>query len=154
MGPLLEDGATDSNDRGQTGLDFLVGMSVFLLAVGFVFLFLPTMFDPFVGSGTSNALIADRSAAHLAEEALVDPRNPGVLDEAKAEGFFDECGESTEINELLGVGYQQLNVTLERSGTVEFACGPAYTEGKSITASQRVLTNPDDELLRMYVRVW
>ena len=153
MGPSIRNEGAGTTDRGQTGLDFLVGMSVFLLAVGFVFLFLPTMFDPFVGSGTSNALVADRSAAHLTENVLVDPEKPGDLNETKAAAFFDACDEEG-INELLGVGLQRVNVTLEHAGSVVDSCGPAYTERDSVTASQRILSDSENDLLRLYVRVW
>ena len=153
MGPLLEDGATDSNDRGQTGLDFLVGMSVFLLAVGFVFLFLPTMFDPFVGSGTSNALVADRSAAQLAEETLVDPTQPSVLDDAKVDAFFDGCN-ATTLENTLGTGFARVNVTLEQAGNVEYSCGPDRQISDSLTVSNRIVSNTEGERYSLLVRVW
>ena len=153
MGPLLDEDGSDSTDRGQTGLDFLVGMSVFLLAVGFVFLFLPTMFDPFVGSGTSNALVADRSAAQLAEETFVDPTHPNVLDDAKVEAFFDGCNASV-LESTLGTGFANVNVTLERGGTVELSCGPGQPDDASVTVSRRILADQAGDRYTLFVRAW
>ncbi len=153
MGPSIRNEGAGTNDRGQTGLDFLVGMSVFLLAVGFVFLFLPTMFDPFVATGTSNALVADRSAAQLAEETLVDPTQPNVLDDAKVEAFFDGCNASV-IESTLGTGFANVNVTLERAGSIEYGCGPESPGDGSITVSRRIVADHTGDRFTMFVRVW
>lgn len=77
------------DDRGQTTLDFAVGASVFLLAVGFVVLFVPTMFDPFSFGDGAGPVVAERSATYLADGLLVaDPGTPGTLDGGCTIAFF------------------------------------------------------------------
>lgn len=160
-------------ERAQTGIDFLVGMSVFLIAVGFVFAFLPTMFDPFGGPGVNNALIADRSAAYLAEYALVDdPSNPGVLSTACTAAFFDAnesqasdhgCNFDHEqienLTVLLGLQEQKsVNVTVGEPDdvpgeTVTMERGDDPSSAGSDTVSRRVVLI-EGETHELRVRVW
>lgn len=114
--------------RGQTTLDFLVGASVFLLTIALVLAFVPSTFDPFVTSGAENLVVSDRSAAHLAEDALVaDPRRPGVLDAACVVVFFNEDADGTvaanqgcrfdgdaSLPEMLGSGSADVEVVIHR----------------------------------------
>lgn len=160
-------------DRAQTGIDFLVGMSVFLIAVGFVFAFVPSMFAPFGGSGVNDALIADRSAAHLTTHALVeDLAKPGVLSTACTAAFFDvdealaesnDCnfnpGEINDLNALFGVpDWKNVQITIGEPGTVwdgetiELRRG-ADPSVDSDTVSQRIVSI-DGEPYELWVRVW
>lgn len=163
----------ERGERAQTGIDFLVGATVFLIAVGFVFAFVPSMFAPFGGSGVNDALIADRSAAYLAEYALVeDPANPGVLSTACTAAFFDEDGvraenhgcdfDHTQIDDLTALlGLQEWknaqitigepdevpteNITMQR--------GDDPPSAGSDTVSQRVVSI-EGETYELRVRVW
>ncbi len=161
-------------ERAQTGIDFLVGATVFLIAVGFVFAFLPTMLDPFGGPGVNDALIADRTATHLTESALVvDPSNPGTLSPACTAAFFDtegslnhddiECDfdhdgnltallglqEQTNVNVTIGepdnVTYEETEIIMQR--------GDESPSTGSETVSQRVVLL-DGETYELRVRVW
>lgn len=137
----------DSSDRGQTGVDFLVGAAVFLIAVGFVFAFLPMMFDPFVGTGTSNTLVADRTAAYLVEDHLVDPAFPAMLDTEKTDDFFN--GSNNNLGADLGIDTDQVQVQLGNETR-----GPEPpADGSSIVVSQR-LVKYDGAYYRLFVRVW
>lgn len=140
----------ERDDRAQTSIDFVVGVGVFLLAVAFVLAFVPSMFAPFFGMGAGDALTADRSAAYLAENALVeDPSTSGALDRDAVDTFFHECSSAT-LAQQLGVGTSAINVTIgNRSGT-EWACGdrPAAAE----TVSNRIVTiNENQYTLRVVV---
>jgi hypothetical protein len=135
-------------DRAQTGIDFLVAMSVFLIAV--------------------------RSAAHLAEYALVeDPANPGVLSTACTAAFFDEdedlaesndcnfdTGEIDDLNALFGVpDWKTVRITI---GEPDDVTNEVYEiemqrgddpSSSSETVSQRVVSI-DGEPYELRVRVW
>lgn len=141
--------------RGQTTVDFGIGVSIFLLTVIFVFLFIPSLFQPFV-SDQSQAITADRTADRLAEDLLL-PNETGadryVLDRECTVEIFQimnddddpatspECrfddGDAYEypIHELLGLGAnQKVNITIESAdpnnrGVVELTdnTGEAYT---------------------------
>jgi hypothetical protein len=89
-------------DRGQTNLDFALGVSVFLLTVVFVFSFVPGMLDPFTASTQQETAASDRIADQLAQEMLVSaPGEPYRLDRECTVIFFetndvgDDDGENT-----------------------------------------------------------
>ena len=117
-------------DRAQTPLDFAIAMSIFLLAVTFVFTFIPSLTAPFVEGNQDKTVTADRVASHLAEGGLGDPAEPFVVDDNCARPFFDEsnnsipasCGFSDDgdsdydYGEYVGVNTDrlQVNVTIEQ----------------------------------------
>ncbi|GAB7093386.1 hypothetical protein JCM30237_05380 [Halolamina litorea] len=79
------DGAAD---RGQTVLDYAIGMGVFFIALAFVIATIPGMFAPFVGTG--DTLVADRVATTAATERLGSPDDPYVLDRDCTVAFFEQ----------------------------------------------------------------
>ena len=117
-------------DRAQTPLDFAIAMGIFLLAVTFVFTFIPSLTAPFVDGNQDKSATADRVASHLAEGGLGDPAEPFVVNDDCARPFFDElnnsipasCGFSDDgdgdydFGEYVGVDTDRLrvNVTIEQ----------------------------------------
>ena len=110
-------------DRAQTPLDFAIAMGIFLLAVTFVFTFIPSLTAPFVEGNQDKSVTADRVASHLAEGGLGDPAEPFVVNDSCAESFFDgttapsHCGFSgDDLGERVGVDTDrlQVNVTVEQ----------------------------------------
>lgn len=153
-------------DRGQTTLDFAVGVTLFLLTMAFVFTFVPVMFQPFETS-QSDPLVADRVANRLATDILGDPAEPYVLDETCTEVFFNGSnpgaygcpheydGASAHPNLALGVDEDtRINVTLvDPSGAVDHGVGDSRANARDIiTAQRRVLY--DGKPYELYVRVW
>ncbi|MWG33360.1 DUF7287 family protein [Halomarina oriensis] len=78
-----------TRSRGQTTLDFAIGVSVFLLAVAFVFSFVPGMVQPFADSGQEQMSASNRLADRLATDVLTDDE-AYVLDSTCTDVFFDE----------------------------------------------------------------
>lgn len=156
-------------DRAQYGFDFLAGMSVFLITIGFVYGFAPGMFAPFTSDTGPNMIIADRSAASLSEHLLVESGTaPGTLNETCTEEFFDPGGAATgctfdtdadDLQAALGIESSvNVNVTIEDNGTivtqgVPLAAGPSPDPAAGVTVSQRIVFL-DGEEETLYVRVW
>ena len=115
---------TDST-RAQTPLDFAIAMGVFLVAVIFVFTFIPSMTTPYVEGNQDRSVTANRVADHLSEGALGDPADPFVLNDSCATDFFADtpnsnCGYSgSDFYERVGVNDDRLgvNVTVEQVDT-------------------------------------
>lgn len=156
------------NSRGQLGFDFLVGMSVFLIAVAFVIGFVPGMFDPFASESGADIIIADRSAAHLSGNTLVEsPSKPSVLNTTCTVVFFsgvtipDGCRFDTqELSSALGVDDAvSLNVTIQNGASIRSVNGEPLKSGRTptvlddVSVAQRVV-HLDGESSRLYVRVW
>lgn len=86
-------GRRSASDRAQAPIDFAVGASVFLLTLGFVIAFVPTVFDPFAGAATASPVVSDRIAAGLAGDLLAaSPTEPGVLSPACTAAYFEDGG--------------------------------------------------------------
>jgi hypothetical protein len=158
--------------RGQTTVDFAVGMGVFLLAVAFVFAFVPTTFVPFSGDDGRQMVLADRTADHLTDDLLVaDPRDPAVTNATCATGFFDADGavpadcrydqDAADLDDALDVqtSTSRLNVSVERNGGVATLDGVRLAAGgdppaRSTVSVARRLTLLDERRYSVYVRVW
>lgn len=161
-------------DRGQTAVDFLAGMTVFLVTVGFVFTLVPGMFQPFETDTGANMLAADRSAALLAEDLLLEGvGETGVVNETCAAEFFDgdglvgDCRFDADAADLRGAlrvpDHVNVNVTLESVGvvqTVDGSGGPVTARaGRSppstsdVVVAQRIVL-VEDERLTLFVRMW
>lgn len=166
-------------DRAQTLPDFVVGVAIFLIAVGFVFAFLPQMTTPY--QDQEEAAVAERSASDLSQSLLAEPGAAG-LDEACTVAFFDGSVEpgcsfdgTDPLEEQLGISSRySVNVTLEESasggpgsetlcgdegeigscGSERLALGPSVPgDGRSVaSARQAVHVDGDDAVLE--VSVW
>jgi len=102
-----------SRDRGQTGIDFLVGVGIFLLTAGFVFGFLPGMLAPFADH-PAKPLVADRVANTLVGDTLVDAPDATSLNESATVAFFAATSPPLATRFDVDPRYH-LNVTVERS---------------------------------------
>ena len=142
-----------ADERGQTAIDFVVGMGVFLLAVAFVFAFVPSMFAPFFAPGIGDPVTADRAANYLAEDRLaVDDGVTGELDRDDVKDLLEACDED-ELQSVLGIELRNVQVELYAVDEEDpsYSCGP--DPGGSVTVSER-LVSLDGELKTLYVRVW
>lgn len=168
--------------RGQLTLDFLTGMAVFFVVVGFVFAFVPGLLSA-TEDGQEDPLVADRVANQLADYHLGEP-STATLDSTCTVEFFSQSGSacgtfdtSHSLGTQLGIDDRhRVNVTLradvtggpEREilyenggsfgayspGGTKLAVGPAYLsgEGSVVTAERHVSIDGTDALL--VVEVW
>ena len=169
------DWRTSDSRRGQTTLDFAVGMSVFLLTVIFVISFAPTMFDPFVGGSGTKLIVADRVATTLSGDLLAaSTAEPGILSVACVAEFYDEdvegasCNTNANLDDFdgsLSLDGRNANVTIHELG--EPASNPATpgwaTDGLTTSNSESVPSDVavatrtvsiDSQQYRLTVRVW
>lgn len=77
-----------ADGRGQTTIDFAIGISIFLLVVAFVIAFIPGLLQPFTESETENTVTANRVANTLSEGMLGDVEEPYILDKSCTIAFF------------------------------------------------------------------
>ncbi|WP_436909964.1 DUF7287 family protein [Halosimplex marinum] len=117
-GPRRVRGSERRGRRGQTTLDFAIGMSIFLLALTFALAFVPGMLDPFSDGGQSETPATNRVADDLTQRSLGNATAPYVLDGECTRAFFDEgysrCGfDGDPIQQRVGVlDRTPVNVTI------------------------------------------
>lgn len=152
--------------RGQTLNDFAIGMAIFLLVLGYVFAFTPSLFAPFTPQTDSTTIRADRTADYLTRDALAENTSaPGRLNETCTEAFFaksNSCGfGSSTIGDITGLPPRtDVNVTMRRNdgiathGGTRLARGPRMRNaGPQVTRSVRIVSLNEIDY-RFEVRIW
>jgi len=157
--------AASSRDRAQTAQDFAVGIGLFLLAVAFVFGFVPQIVEPFeTGVGASESAQADRAAALIVGNLSVDDR-PNELDTSSTGEYFDGL-DADGLRERTGLPFTaRINVTvanlsdgsLATGGGSTWAAGVTYREGREAASATRIVRTSGPECdpgCEIVVRVW
>ncbi|MEF8882628.1 MAG: hypothetical protein V5A34_08920 [Halapricum sp.] len=109
--------------RGQTTLDFAIGVSLFLLVLIFIFLFIPGILSPFDQSNQEDTVVTNRIADQIATGVLADPTEPYTLDTHCTVQFFDnetnECTNEAPLDRQFNVDLtnQNVNVTIRGNAT-------------------------------------
>ncbi len=168
--------AARSARRGQTTLDFAVGMGVFLVTVVFVVSFAPTMFDPFAGGTGTKLVVADRAATTLSGDLLASSTaEPGVLSAGCVVGFFDAdqdrvddaCTATVEdvddLDRTLTLDGRNADVVIHELGVqpsdpaevdgVELSKATGSSVPNDVAVATRTVSI-DGETYRLTIRVW
>ncbi|GGN92573.1 MULTISPECIES: DUF7287 family protein [Haloarcula] len=171
-----------TSTRGQMPIDFLTGMAVFFVVVGFVLLFVPDLLTPTAG-GQETALVADRVGTQLVEFHLGDPGTTTLS--TCALWFFNQSGAnpcatfdtSATLTDQVGIDDSYgMNVTLRRdvggdsareilcadsgsvvpcsSGGSQLAVGPPPSASDASVATARRHVSLDDTDAVLQVEVW
>ncbi|QSG09555.1 DUF7287 family protein [Halapricum desulfuricans] len=146
--------------RGQTTLDFTIGVVIFLTALASVFLFVPGALQPFEEGGQEDLVTVNRVADQLAEQSLSEPTTPYVLSENCTVAFFDagvtpssECGYSgTTLSERVGLTDRQfVNITVRASGDASSETSPLLCWNDSAPPGERLvpIDDCDDDATRL-----
>lgn len=135
--------ATDGR-RAQAGIDVLVGVGVFMIAVGFVFGFVPTMIDPFADD-QETPLVADRVASQIVDGMMAEAGRSTLLNETCTYAFFnDSRGDGadcavpydeteSDLSKRLGIDSSySVNVTIRRNVSGDPAPEVLCTDGTDV----------------------
>lgn len=154
-GPVQQSGG-----RGQTTIDFAIGISVFLAVLLFIFLFIPGILSPFTASVQDETVASNRVADQLATGMLASPSDPYVLDSYCTVEFFegDTAGcsfDDEQLTEQVGVAtnHRNLNVSLRAnltgSGQERLCWDSTEPDTGLVEASSSACTDSGDtELVR------
>lgn len=138
--------------RGQTTLDFLIGVSIFLLVVSVAFTTVPGILDPFSGSRAASPIVADSAANQLAREELAKANEPYVLDSDEVEDFFGQT--ESQVKDDLALGSTvSVRVKLVSPSTTRTVGDTPPTESNSVYAAWRVVTIGGEQA-NLRVEVW
>ena len=143
--------------RGQTTQDFVVGISVFLLTVGFVFAFIPSAIGPgVVATDGAEIATADRVATEIVANASI-PGYANRVDNSTLDTVFTTGSMGTLRSEYAISNATLANVTLEyANGTAisgrDTAAGVHYTDQQAAVVTRLLVV--DDVRYRLVVRVW
>ncbi|ELY98871.1 hypothetical protein C482_11358 [Natrialba chahannaoensis JCM 10990] len=165
-------------ERGQTTQDFVVGIGIFILAIAFVFSFLPSLITPFDspagGAETAQAdRIADQVVANLSESqqaneierTAFDSRYASADDSTLAERIGLRANADGHVYDNVNISIEVLNPQDAGSryvDTDELAAGDTY-DNQSAASASRIVTVVEedgtdvsgcDPACRLVVRTW
>ena len=139
--------------RGQTTQDFVVGIGIFLLAVAFVFSFVPSIITPYTAATTAETAQADRIA-----DAIVSEYDEGhnELDLSEFEDDFDASDYG--IREVDETDIDRVSVEIRDADDDQIETAGHDHDDQSAGTATRVITTTDegecDPSCRLIVRVW
>jgi hypothetical protein len=119
----------ESESRGQTTLDFAIGISLFIAVLIFIFIFVPGILDPFTTGTQEEAASSNWIADELSQHLLGSPQRPYILDRQCTVDFFagnnpttNSCqyhdGPPQNLTTHLGIGpHQSVNVSIQSNVT-------------------------------------
>ncbi|AFK21386.1 hypothetical protein E6P09_16590 (plasmid) [Haloferax mediterranei ATCC 33500] len=167
-------------NRGQTNIDFVLGIVVFLFAFSFVIAAMPQLLAPYDDQETP--LVAERVSSTLADSLLVAEGDPGFLSVECTGAFFVGTGgsgcpfsTSDPLSDQVGVDQTyQVNATLQWNvsgdadtevlcynggdvgacGSDPLTVGPAVPQEQRSVAVERRTVMVDDQPAILEVRVW
>ena len=158
------------SDRGQTTQDFAVGIGLFLLAMAFVFAYVPTLVTPFsTPVGGAETAQADRIAATLVDDLSEDTDGTNELNLTELENLAEEGDpikdlglRSVETDDGQSVAIDRVNVTIHSldesaGGDLPVTVGPEYDDGQATSSASRIVTVEGEDCepaCRLTVRVW
>ncbi len=168
-----------SNERAQTTIDYMAGMSIFLLTVAFVFQFMNSLFAPFQTASDDVTLAADRASTVLVERLLIADKSGAlsIIDEGKLNYFnntrlnytnktININGKTNYQNALYDLGLlseyiiYDVNMSVtDLNGSKMYIGGPELLENVDIGQTRRLVlivnsTSGYQERAIVFVRVW
>lgn len=152
-----------SRERGQVSIDFLSGMTLFLLSLIFVFGFLSSTLVPFTGSSGETLGVVARASDNLYTDKLTsEDMRWGELNSTKTENYFKNNGVDQMENDLGVPDVRSLNVTVTDSsgdvvtlGTTDLKAGDPIPSGVvSVVNRKRVAHLEGEGTVHVNVRVW
>lgn len=152
--------------RGQTTQDFAIGIGVFLLAIAFVFSFLPSVVTPFDSSvGGAETAQADRIADRIVHNVSTGSGNEIDSTAFNTTYANGELTKNLSLRSSNGHQIDRVNISIETlndGNTIDAqdnrTAGDVYDE-QAAASSARVVTIKDgsgncDPACRIVVRVW
>lgn len=153
-----------SDASGQMSLDFLFGVTIFLMTFVFVFIFISGMLTPFQSNSEELTMTADRIGMECAEKLLVDSEaTPNIIDMAKVQSMTDSLNDTNLASYqsyCKGIGaysnqYYNVNITLVMSDSSMKNGGPKYPMGSlNVGQSKRVVGDKYGKIGILYITVW
>ncbi len=139
-------------EKAQLTLDYIAGMSIFLLTVAFVFQFIYGLFIPFQSSSDEISLASDRASTILVDRILVADRSGAlsVVDQGKLYYFnntkLNRTNEATYRSALdeLGLNSSEIIYDMNLSvtgldGSMMNQSGPGLPEKQDVGQTRRLV---------------
>jgi len=164
------------NDTGQVSLDYIIGISTFIISFFFLYSTLNSLFLPFQFSSNELQPMAERASVLLVESAdwqdrlAIDSSSPNIIDKQKVIDLNSRLNDSTDYDDALSsLGLKttnlkyNLNVSLMYFNNTPYpnASNPLLIGGKVPDDTTKVgqviryvYLKQDSKKLMLSVKVW
>jgi hypothetical protein len=139
------------DENGQITIDYLVAITIFLLALFFIFQYTIGLFTPFESNSDEVTMIADRVATMVVEDRISaeNPYTPNLVNNSFMNEFFQQINTNYASTQnslgLNGTFFQyNLNVSLEDSTHILLTAGKRLPDKGNIAQTKRVVLIEDD----------
>lgn len=153
-----------SDASGQMSLDFLFGITIFLMTFIFVFIFITSMLTPFQSNSEELTMTADRIGVEFVEKLMVDSEaTPNIINGSKVQDIANSLNGTgpsyQDYCKVIGAYSNQpynVNFTLKSANDIIKSGGPEYPVGAlNVGQSKRVVVDKDTgKIYALYVTVW
>ena len=164
----------DINDcEGLISIDYIVGISTFILSVFFLFNILSSMFIPFESTSDEVKAISNRIGTILVESPgglITNALSPNIIDPTKVSGFNESLNNpsefetkmaelglhSSETKYKLNVSLNYINGSVYMTGSNPMLLGgPPSDEYTNVAKTSRIVyLSSDSMMLLLEVKVW
>jgi len=157
------------DDKGQITIDYLISITIFLLAIVFVFNYTSGIFTPFQSNSDEVTLIADRVSTNVVEKRISagDEGLPNLVNATKMNEFFTGLNSANYQSTISSLGMNgsylryDLNVTAENisNGNIVYSAGKEIPPQVNIGQTRRIILSRDEatgstEMMILSFRVW
>jgi len=159
--------------EGLISIDYITGISIFILSFFFLFNILTSMFIPFESTSDEVKAMSNRISTVLAESStgiITSATSPNIIDPAKVSQFNESLNDpsksdaimaqlglySGETNYKLNVSLNYLNGSIYIAGSKPMLLGgPLPDEFTNVALTSRIVYLPSDSrMLMLKVKVW
>lgn len=156
------------DNKGQMHIDYLIGISIFLIGIVFVFTYTTGLFTPFQSNSDEVTLIADRVSTNIIEQNMSaeDPFTTNLLSSTKVDHFFSNASSNYEdVIDYYGMDSSYLryefNITLKNitAGSLDYSTGKPLPVQGNIGQTKRIVlvqneSTGNEVQAMLSVRVW
>jgi len=162
-----------NDDKGQVSIDYIIGISIFIMTFFFLYNILTSLFLPFQSNSDEIKAIADRVGTVLVESSgsnglAIGASSPNILDKTKVtqlnnnlnnsyDDRQDKLGLTTSVMKYnLNVSLRYLNNSLYPNSTNPLLLGgPARGDYTNVAQTIRLIyLEQDSKRLQLVVEVW
>ena len=162
-----------NNCEGLVSIDYIVGISIFIISIFFLFNVLTSMFIPFESTSDELKAMSNRISTTLVESPsglITNALNPNIIDPAKVSElneslndpskFDDKMAElglySTETKYKLNISLNYINGNIYTIGSNPILIGgPLPDDYTNVAKTSRIVYLPSDSrMLMLEVKVW
>lgn len=159
--------------QGLISIDYIIGISIFILSFFFLFNILTSMFIPFDSTTDEVKAMSNRISTILVESPsgiITDAQDPNVIDTVKVSVLNESLNDPSKLDDILtqfglyteetqyklNVSLNYLNGTLYTSGSRPVLLGgPLPDDYNNVALTSRIVyLSSNSKMLMLNVKVW